>query len=59
VLTAAEIAAVYAAQTGDMRAAIMALDPIAYWMLDEDSGTTAASEYLEGSLWDGEDGWAL
>src|SRR3990167_10875564 len=44
VITEAQIAEVYAAKAGGMRAAILALNPIAYWMLDDDSGTAAESE---------------
>src|SRR3990167_2761998 len=44
VLTVAEILEVYNSKASGMRAAILALNPIAYWMLDDDSGTAAESE---------------
>jgi hypothetical protein len=54
VLTPSEIASVYAAQADNMWAAIMALGPVAYWMLDDDIGTLAVSETPEGSRWRGD-----
>jgi hypothetical protein len=44
VLTVTEIAAIYAAQAGNERGAILSYGPTAYWMLGESAGTTAASE---------------
>ena len=44
VLTAAQISSIYNASSGDIRAEIMGTSPLAYWMLGEAGGTTAASE---------------
>jgi len=44
VLSASDLLGVFNARNLDMRKAIMSLGPIAYWMLDDDSGTVATNE---------------
>jgi hypothetical protein len=48
------MADLYASMTGDFRAALMACSPVAYWMLDDDTGTLAVSETTVGARWTGD-----
>ena len=50
-LTAAQLAEIYAARSGDLRGVINGMNPTAYWRLGEASGTVAASD--TGASFDG------
>jgi len=50
VLSAAELLGVFNSRSHDMRTAVLALDPIAYWMLDDNSGTLATNEVASAEI---------